>query len=138
MRMRLLLATMIVGATVASAIAAPSRIIILRHGEKADDWKLCAVGAQRAEALALNYLGRAAAKSLFAAGEEPAALYAITLHTLQLLSPAAATWHQLITLYSVVPQPRQTSDDFTKALNRRTQEATRSVLADRRSRVKPW
>ena len=68
MPMRLMLATMLLGACIASALATPSRIIILRHGEKADDWKLCAVGAQRAEALALNYLGRGAAKSLFAAG----------------------------------------------------------------------
>lgn len=130
MRMRLLLASLLLGASIASALAAPSRIIVLRHGEKADDWKLCAVGAQRAEALARYYLGRGAAKSFFAAGEQPEALYAITLHTLQLLSPAAATWNQPITLYSVVPQPRETPEDFTKALNRRTQEAARAILDD--------
>jgi hypothetical protein len=127
---RLMLAALLLGASIAPAFAAPSRIIILLHGEKADAWKLCAVGAARAEALARNYLGRGAAKSLFAAGEEPAALYAITLHTLQLLSPAAATWHKPITLYSVVPQPRQTSEAFTKALNRHKQEAARHLLAD--------
>jgi hypothetical protein len=127
---RLVLATLFLAACLASALAAPARIIILRHGEKADDWKLCAVGVQRAEALARNYLGRGAAKSLFNAGEEPAALYAITLHTLQLLSPAAATWDKPIALYSAVPEPGQTPGEFTEALNRRTQEAARHVLTD--------
>ena len=51
-----------------AALATPARIIILRHGEKADKWKLCGVGQERADALAANYLGRGAAKSLFAPG----------------------------------------------------------------------
>ena len=108
--------------------AAPARLIILRHGEKADDWKLCSVGAQRAEALAQNYLGRGAAKSLFEAGEEPAALYASTLHTLELLSPAAATWNKPIVLYSVMPAA--TKKAFTRTLNRQTREAVQDLLAD--------
>ena len=69
MVIRLVLA-LLLGAFVQSALAAPARIIILRHGEKEDAWKLCEIGQQRAKALALNYLGREAAKSLFAAGEE--------------------------------------------------------------------
>ena len=47
-----------------AASAAPARIIILRHGEKADAWKLCKIGQERAQALKLNYLGKNAAKSL--------------------------------------------------------------------------
>jgi len=74
-----------------AAVATPSRIIILRPGEKEDAWKLCGVGQERADALAANYLGRNAAKSLFADGEGPAAFLAITLHTLELAAPAAGT-----------------------------------------------
>lgn len=112
-----------------TAIAAPSRIIILRHGEKEDDWKLCEIGRQRAQALALNYLGKDAANSLFAAGGEPAFFFAITLHTLELATPAVASWSKPIILYSAVPGDGG-KHDFTKALNRRTQEAARNILAN--------
>ena len=54
-----------------AALAAPARIIILRHGEKATAYKLCDIGRERAEALTTTYLGRGAAKSLFASGEAP-------------------------------------------------------------------
>ena len=89
---RLVLAASLLCCWLAPAFAAPSRIIILRHGEKEGPWKLCGVGQARADALAATYLGRNAAQSLFAAGEEPAAFLAITLHTLELAAPAAATW----------------------------------------------
>ena len=36
----------------------------------------------------MNYLGKGAAKSLFTEGNEPAFFFAITLHTLELASPA--------------------------------------------------
>ena len=111
-----------------SAVAAPSRIIILRHGEKADSWKLCEIGEQRAKALAHTYLGKGAAKSLFAAGEEPAFFFAITLHTVELAAPSVASWNKPLILYSVVPESGQSKDDFTKVLNQRTQEAARGLL----------
>jgi hypothetical protein len=111
-----------------TALAAPSRVIILRHGEKADDWKLCDIGEQRAKALALTYLGKDATKSLFAAGDEPAFFFAITLHTLELASPSVASWNKPLILYSVVPETGQSKADFTKQLNQRTQEAARGLL----------
>jgi hypothetical protein len=113
------------------ASAAPARIIILRHGEKADSWKLCAIGEQRAAALAETYLGRTASQSLFRAGEPPAALVAITLHTLELAAPSALSWPLPIRLYSVVPEPSLSKADFTVQLNRRTQEAVADLMADR-------
>jgi hypothetical protein len=113
-----------------SALAAPSRIIILRHGEKADDWKLCEVGEQRAKALALNYLGKDAAKSLFAGGDEPAFFFAITLHTLELATPAVTTWSKPLILYSVLPARDGDKKEFTKQLNRRTQDAARNILTN--------
>ena len=109
-------------------MAAPARIIILRHGEKAGAWKLCGVGQARADALAATYLGRNAAQSLFAAGEEPAAFLAITLHTLELAAPAAATWDLPVTMFSVLPQ--KGADVFDKAFDRRTQEAAAELLAN--------
>jgi hypothetical protein len=82
MVIRLILAALLCLSGLSPVLAIPARIIILRHGEKADKWKLCDVGQERAAALAVNYLGRGAAKSLFAPLEVPGAFFAITLHTL--------------------------------------------------------
>src|SRR3989304_4254549 len=130
MPIRLALAALISLTFFQSSLAAPSRIIILRHGEKADAWKLCEIGQQRAKALALNYLGRDSVKTLFAAGDEPAFFFAITLHTIELASPAVASWNKPIILYSVVPQTGLSEAAFTPALHRRSQEATRKLLAN--------
>ena len=127
---RLILAALMLGAFMTTALAAPARIIILRHGEKADDWKLCEIGEQRAKALALNYLGKDAAKSLFASDEEPAFFFAVTLHTVELASPAVANWNKPLIVYSVTPEAGQSKDDFTKALNRRTQEVAKGLLTN--------
>jgi hypothetical protein len=113
-----------------SAFATPERIIILRHGEKANDWRLCPVGEARAKALAQSYLGRDAANSLFTESELPAAILTITRHALELAAPAAATWPLPITHYSVMPEPMLDKRDFTRALNSRTQEAVRDVMAN--------
>ena len=125
---RLALAVLLCWCWLAAAFAAPSRIIILRHGEKEGAWKLCGVGQARADALAATYLGRNAANSLFAAGEEPAAFLAITPHTLELAAPAAATWDLPVTMFSVLPQ--KGADVFEKAFYRRTQEAAAALLAN--------
>ena len=127
---RLLAVALLLALCASSATAAPSRIIILRHGESADSLRLCEIGAQRAKALALTYLGRDASKSLFAGGEEPAFFFAITPQTAALASPAVTSWNKPVILYSVVPQAGESGEAFTKALNRRTQEAARNVLAN--------
>ena len=49
------------------AVAEPARIIILRHGEKADPYRLCDVGMQRSLALTSRYLGRGAGFAVAAA-----------------------------------------------------------------------
>ena len=125
---RLVLAALLLLCSSAAAIAAPSRIIILRHGEKEDAWRLCGVGQERAAALAATYLGRNATKSLFAAGEEPAAFLAITLHTLELAAPAAGTWSLPLTLYAAPPGGEKKAREVT--LNRRTQEAAAALLGN--------
>ncbi len=125
---RLILTALLLGAWLTPALAAPARIIILRHGEKDNKWKLCGVGEQRADALAATYLGAKATKSLFANGEEPAFFFAITLHTLELAAPAVATWAKPVILYSVVPGEGLDDDEKVEDLNLRTQEAAANIM----------
>ena len=127
---RCLLAVLLLVATVGVSLATPARVIIVRHGEKADEWKLCGVGQQRAKALAANFLGRDSKNSLFASDEQPAAFYAITLHTIELASPAVESWKMPLTLFSVVPEPGKKNEVSTKSLNRRTEEAVAALMAD--------
>lgn len=110
------------------AAAAPSQIIVLRHGEKQDAYRLCEVGVQRSLALAAQYLGKGARDSLFAKGRSPDAFIAITLHTLELVSPAAQSWGKPVILYSALPMHGQTDAQATATLNQRTQEAARDVM----------
>jgi|ERR1700730_10370354 hypothetical protein len=131
MIVRLALAVLLCLSGSSAVLATPARIIILRHGEKADKWKLCDIGRERANALAANYLGRDAANSLFASGEQPGAFLAITLHTLELTYPAAATWNQPIILYPVMPE-KGADEDKVETLNRRTQEAVHDLMVDSR------
>jgi hypothetical protein len=129
MPLRIVLA-IVLAASASSALAAPARIIIMRDGESADPWRLCEIGAQRAKALALTYLGRDAVKSLFAEGDEPAFVFAVTPNTAALASPSVASWNKPVILYSAVPQAGQSEEDLTKALDSRTQQAARNVLAN--------
>lgn len=115
-----------------AAEAVPKRIIILRHGEKQDEYRLCAVGRERSLALQANYLGKGAADSLFPDGAGPDGIFAITLHTLELASPAAQSWGLPIQLYSVVPLHGLSKKEETLQLNRRTQQAANAVLTDPR------
>jgi hypothetical protein len=125
-----LAAAAVVACFVTTASAAPSRIIILAQGESADPWKLCEIGQQRAEALALTYLGRDTVKSLFAKGEEPAFFFAITPVTAALASPSVVSWNKPVIFYSAAPQGGQSDEDFIKALNQQTWEAANNVLTN--------
>ena len=122
-----LIATLVLGA-VAPAAAVPAKIIILRHGEKQDAFALCDVGVQRSLALSAQYLGKGAKKSLFASGEAPAAFFTITLHTLELASPAAQTWNLPLVDYSAVPIKKNPLGNSEAVLNLRTQQAAADVL----------
>jgi hypothetical protein len=126
MWIRLAISAALLAASVTVALAAPSRIVILRHGEKADDWKLCETGRQRAQALKYNYLGKDAAKSLFTEDAPPAYFFAITLHTMELATPAVNSWGKPIIYYSVLPEADEKK--FTEALNARTREAAGNIL----------
>jgi hypothetical protein len=114
-----------------AAQAQPSRIILLRHAEKASAYKLCGVGGRRADALAAQYLGKGATKSLFTAGQAPVAFLGVTLHALETITPAAQTWGLPVIDYSVVPGENDNEGDDAKEaqLARRTQEAARDLLS---------
>ena len=128
-----LLAAALLGLFIAPVVeATPKRIIILRHGEKQDAFKLCATGVQRSLALRANYLGKGATNSMFPADSGPAGIFAVTLHTLELVSPSAQSWGLPLQLYSVVPLPGQDKKAETLQLNKRTQEAAAAVLTDSR------
>jgi hypothetical protein len=121
----LLLAAM--SAATPAATAHPSEIIILRHPEKVDQLRLCTTGRDRTEALAHQYL--------FAPGVPPAAFIAITIHSLELATPAADSWKLPVTIYSVLP----TSDKetFTRELNSATRSAALKVMTDPSYTEKP-
>jgi hypothetical protein len=116
-----------------SAVGAPSRIIVLRHGEKENAYALCDVGQQRSLALKSQYLGKHAEKTLFPQAA-PAAFFAITLHTLELLAPAADSWGLPVTTFSVVPIKGMSDTATTQWLNRQTQRAAAEVMNDTRWR----
>ncbi len=113
-----------------SAFAEPARIIILRHAEKLNKHELCEIGSRRAEALAGQFLGDGAAQSLFAPGEKPAAILAVTIHSLETISPTAQSWELPAIVYSVLPGDDKDLKDVE--LNRRTREAVQDALTDPR------
>jgi hypothetical protein len=104
------------------AYAHPSRIVLLRHGEKVapdapDPSKLCSIGALRAQALAEYYLGKGAPNAPAIFGEkEPDAFFAITPHTRETVEPSVATWGGS---KSYVPFP---DDDLSKETKKAADE----------------
>lgn len=116
-----------------SAISAPARIVVLRHGEKENAYALCDVGQDRSLALKARYLGKGAEKSLFPTAP-PAAFFAITLHTLELIAPSADSWGLPVTTYAVVPLKSMSDAETTVWLNRQTQRAAAEVMTDSRWR----
>ena len=115
----------------ASASAHPSEIVIARHAEKAHAYDLCDMGKERAQALVQQYLGRGAAQSLFPPGQSPAAIMAMTMHTIDTVSPAAQSWQMPLTAYTVIPKTGKKGAEKVEE-NSRTQEAAHDVLTDPR------
>jgi hypothetical protein len=116
----------------ACAFAHPARIIIARHAEKSNnDYALCAMGTERAAALAAQYLGRGASKSVFSGGRAPAAMFAITMHTIDTVTPAAQSWHMPLTAYTVIPT-KGAKKFAGEEENNRTRDAARDVMTNPR------
>lgn len=111
------------------AMATPARIILLRHGEKDGALQLCAVGRDRARALAQYYIGQNAQKSLLPPGVAPKAILAISLHTLESIYPVADSWEQPVVLYAVMPELVDGRLLILQdRLDQRTQEAVRDLF----------
>ena len=58
------------------------------------------------------------------------AILAITLHTIETVTPVAQSWNLPVIGYSVMPKEEKTAKDLD--INRRTQEAAHDVLSDPR------
>ena len=124
--LRVVLASLLIAGSLHTAVAAPSRIVILRGGETAADGTLCEIGKQRAQALKLNYLGDKAEKSLFSVEEPPAFFFAITPASALLATPATQSRGKPVIFYSVLPQDSE--KETVEALNKRTREAASNIL----------
>ncbi|HEY1803261.1 MAG TPA: hypothetical protein VGG45_02165 [Terracidiphilus sp.] len=106
------------------AHAEPSHLIIARHAEKGSRYALCDMGTERSQALVHQYLGRGAAASLFPRGQAPDAMMAMTMHTIDTITPAAESWNLPVIAYAVMP----TDASAKEVENARTQQAARDVL----------
>jgi len=103
----------------------PARIVLLRHAEKDGELRLSKAGAERAHWLAVEFLGRGAANTLFA-GDDPDAFLAVTLHTIETASPSALSWGVPVTAYAV---PTGLSDSEKElVLDARTRSAAKDVM----------
>ena len=86
-----------------SVQAVPRRIIVLRHAEKANSHALCGIGLRRSIALSRHYLGRNAINPSLLEGQVPAAIVAITLHTIETAGQTAVSWQLPIKIYPAMP-----------------------------------
>lgn len=111
------------------ACAAPSRIILLRHGEKENAYALCSVGQQRSVALRSQFLGKGASQSLFT-NTPPSAFFATTLHTLELIAPSANSWGLPIIAYPALPLTGRDDAQTTELINNQTALAAANVMQD--------
>jgi len=112
---------------VGSLCAEPSRIILLRHGEKENAYALCDVGQKRSLALKAQYLGKNAEKSLFDKSA-PEAFFATTLHSLELASPAADSWGLPVITYAVVPLAEIDAVEVSNWVTNQTRRAATELM----------
>lgn len=132
------LATAVVlGGAALPAEAAPKRIVIVRHGEKQTTFKLCKIGALRSHAIVNQYLGPQAMalpqSRAILDGQTPAAVFVITLHTLEFAVPLANALGQPVIAYSVLPFSPKTGPFSEDAqLNRHNREAVSQIFSDPR------
>jgi len=106
--------------------AEPSQIVVLRHGEKTNGYALCEVGQDRSLALRAQFLGKGAERSIFT--QPPAAFFATTLHTLELVAPTADSWGLPVTTFAVVPLKGNDAEAETNWITRQTQRAATEVM----------
>jgi hypothetical protein len=119
----------------ASVEAAPKRIIIARHGELLNPLSLCPIGKERARALAEQYLNPTSSMSLLR-NEKPAAILAITLHTLETARPIAAAWGMRVQTNQLMLTPIHNNRHFNSLVNVQNRRVARDLLESRQWRGK--
>ncbi|MBS7545462.1 histidine phosphatase family protein [Ancylobacter oerskovii] len=110
-----------------AAEAAPRRLIIVRHGEKAGPLALCSTGKERARALAAQYLSPSNPRSLIA-GDPPAAFLVMTLHTLETARPILAAWGMKPVAPPIAYEPIRNTRPFNARLNKVNQAVVRDLM----------
>jgi len=112
-----------------SSLAAPERLVIVRHGEKFNTWHLCQTGLERAQALSDQYLGSNATEPLFST-ESPAAILTLTIHTSETARPTAHSRNIPTTNYIALPSAGITAAQLEATLNHQNQLAVHDLLND--------
>ena len=130
MRLTIGLTLLLMFNSVGTVSAEPSRVIVLRHGEKTNSYALCEIGQDRSLALRAQFLGKGAEQSIF--DQPPAAFFATTLHTLELVAPAADSWGLPVITYAVVPLKGNDATAETDWITRQTQRAAAEVMKNPR------
>ena len=79
---------------------------------KEDGAELCKVGKLRAQALAVQYLGKDAPgnDTIFGKGGQPDAFFAVTVHTQETAQPSAESWGKQLTVFSQGGLDKETKD----------------------------
>ncbi|QFR33093.1 histidine phosphatase family protein [Ancylobacter sp. TS-1] len=130
-----LLATLLAGLAgtlpAGNADAAPRRIVIVRHGEKHTPLTLCSIGKERAQALAAQYLSPTSPMSLLR-GDPPAAILAMTLHTVETARPIARAWKMKLVAPPIGYVPIRNDRYFNAKLNTVNQRVARDLLENPR------
>jgi hypothetical protein len=129
-RFGVVLCIAIAAGSMSSAEAVPRRIILGRHGEKANAYALCTRGQQRSLALRDQFLGRSARSQALLEGQQPVAFLAITPHTLETLAPSARSWSLPVVMFSQVPQQGESTATKRQLQQQRTREAAAQVLSN--------
>jgi hypothetical protein len=117
-----------IGCTAMTKMTRPAKIIILRHAEKQNKHELSDLGLRRAKALAKQFLGSKSNPALLRSSERPAAVLAITAHTIETAKPAAKTWG-LKTKAARIPG-RDKGNEKNRDLDKATKHAARDVLTN--------
>lgn len=110
-----------------AAAASPARLIIVRHGEKAGGLSLCSVGKERAQALAAQYLSPSSPMSLLKSAP-PAAIMAMTLHTVETARPIAKAWDMKLIAPPIGYVPIRNNRYFNGKLNVINQKVAQDLL----------
>lgn len=130
-RVRIGLLTLVACVSSVPSLAAPERLVIVRHGEKLNTWHLCQTGLDRAQALSDQHLGLNAKEPLFPTSS-PVAILTLSIHTSETAQPTAHSRNMPTTNYVALPSAGTSRDAFEAQMNRQNQLAVHDLLNDAR------